>query len=320
MKCQFCGTEIADRATFCVSCGRQQDSVKRIQPMFCTNCGAKLKEGAKFCGSCGKTVKNLENRQVAETISLQAEEKVTQSMPYQNEQQDSGENKIGMIICIVVICALLCVGIGIGIWYLASGRNGKQTEPKNEKTVTEQQTTTQAVTTEATTAAATDAAPQPTEEVKETVTEAEPPAQEVQTSNVVKVTATSSLSEYGMTHSPERIIDGDLSTAWVEGAGGQGRGESVTLDFGGTYTVSGFTIYPGYQKSEDLYYKNSRPSALRVTYSDGTVEEFTLEDKMGAQMITFSDPVQTDSLTLEIESVYAGTKYQDTVITEINIF
>ena len=50
-------------------------------------------------------------------------------------------------------------------------------------------------------------------------------------SNVTYVSSTSSLSEYNMTHSPERVIDGDLSTAWVEGADGQGIGEAITLYF-----------------------------------------------------------------------------------------
>lgn len=51
---------------------------------------------------------------------------------------------------------------------------------------------------------------------------------------------------------PGNVIDGDLTTGWVEGVSGQGIGETITVYFDGTYLVSGIEIYAGYQKSDDL--------------------------------------------------------------------
>lgn len=139
-------------------------------------------------------------------------------------------------------------------------------------------------------------------------------------SAVEKVTATSSLSEYGMTHSPDRLIDGDLTKAWVEGASGDGIGEAVVLTFDGVYEVSGLDIYAGYQKSRDLYNKNSRPSRISVTFSDGTSEAFELDDYYGQQRLWFTSPVKTSCVTIAIQAVYSGNKYEDTVISELSLF
>lgn len=115
-------------------------------------------------------------------------------------------------------------------------------------------------------------------------------------------------------------MDGTLQNAWVEGAVGYGIGEWIQFSFNGTYTVSGIKIYSGYQKSTDIYQKNSRPQDVRIVFSDGTEESFTLDDIDGIQTIYFTKGMNTDMLTLYIESVYPGTKYEDTAISEINLF
>lgn len=139
---------------------------------------------------------------------------------------------------------------------------------------------------------------------------------------VSSVTATSYLEEpqYGFVHGPANVADGDLSSAWVEGAAGQGEGESITLRLDGTYALSGFTINAGYQKSADTYYNNSRPAGLRVTFSDGTGVDVSLEDVNGEQRVAFEGAVDTSSVTFTILSVYPGSVYQDTAITEISLF
>lgn len=145
---------------------------------------------------------------------------------------------------------------------------------------------------------------------------------QVTMSAVSGASATSYLVEtkYNLSHGPENVIDGTLSNAWVENASGQGEGEAVTLELDGTYMVSGFTINAGYQKNADLYKKNSRPASLRVTFSDGTSQDVSLEDYYGEQTLTFDPAVATSSVTFTIQSVYAGNKYQDTVISEISLF
>lgn len=137
---------------------------------------------------------------------------------------------------------------------------------------------------------------------------------------VSSITSTSALAEYGMVHSPERLMDGDMTTAWVEGTSGNGEGEIVTFTLNGTYMLSGFTINGGYQKNSDLYGKNSRPSQIELSLSDGTVESFAIADAEGKQEFKLSEPKAVTNISLKIVSVYAGWKYTDTAITEISFY
>ena len=141
-------------------------------------------------------------------------------------------------------------------------------------------------------------------------------------SAVETITASSYLEEpqYGLSHGTANLMDGDLSTAWVESAEGQGEGEAFTLKLNGTYEVSGFTIYAGYQKNGDIYAKNSRPARITVIFSDGSSQRMELSDINGPQKITFGKPVNTSSIRFVIDSVYPGNKYQDTAVSEISLF
>ena len=136
------------------------------------------------------------------------------------------------------------------------------------------------------------------------------------------VNASSSLIEqsYGISHTPEKAIDGDLATGWVEDAAGNGVGESLTLYLNADYTVRGFVINAGYQKTVQLYEKNARPAVLRLTFSNGESQEFTLQDLYGQQRFTLTQPVETSFVTFTIVSAYDGTTYQDTVISELMLF
>lgn len=85
----------------------------------------------------------------------------------------------------------------------------------------------------------------------------------VSLAQVIEYEASSELSEYNMTHSAERIMDGSLATAWVEGQDGQGTGETIKVTFDDAYVMSGIKIYAGYQKSDELYEKIPDQNKLR---------------------------------------------------------
>lgn len=141
----------------------------------------------------------------------------------------------------------------------------------------------------------------------------------VSMSGIVSISATSWLSEPSLDlyHTPERTVDGDLSTAWVEGVDGHGIGELISFEFDQVYCVSGMKINAGYQKTAELYAMNNRPAMLTVTFSDGTEQIVQLQDINGIQDVPFYIPVETKSVSLAISSVYGGTMYEDTVISEI---
>lgn len=134
---------------------------------------------------------------------------------------------------------------------------------------------------------------------------------------VETISATSVLSEKTNIHYAERVFDNDVSTAWVEGAQGNGIGESLTINFDKNYIIDGIEINSGYQKDAEHYLINSRPNRIKLTYSDGTSEFYILADLFDAQWVMLNNPVVTDKIVLTLDTVYPGTIYEDTAISEI---
>ncbi len=124
--------------------------------------------------------------------------------------------------------------------------------------------------------------------------------------------------QYGNTYGPGHLIDENLRTAWVEGKRGHGEGEYVVVDLGKMHQVTGIQIMNGYHKNARLFSANSRVRSLRLGFSNGSSRNVTLEDAAGVQTIEFP-ALQARWVQFEIRSVYRGTKYTDTAITELRV-
>lgn len=72
--------------------------------------------------------------------------------------------------------------------------------------------------------------------------------------------------EYGDigAYSAYRLFDKNMTTAWVEGVKGNGIGEYILIGQKKTLPDK-IHINNGYQKTESLYYKNSRPKTLKLS-------------------------------------------------------
>jgi hypothetical protein len=131
-------------------------------------------------------------------------------------------------------------------------------------------------------------------------------------------TASSELAPQGNNkYSADRVIDGQLSTAWVEGKPGPGIGEWVEVGFPDFRLVSKIRIFPGYGKSDLAFRSNNRPRTLRLQFTSGEPQVITLEDAMKWQTFTLTTPVRTFSVRTFIIDVYRGSKWDDTAISEI---
>ena len=141
----------------------------------------------------------------------------------------------------------------------------------------------------------------------------------------ISVTASSTLPNQTsqgstFTYIPANVLDGDNDTAWIEGIPGNGEGEWVELSTvdreSATLTV--LNILPGYTKSDEVYFNNSRPKDILVDFSDGSQIDFQLKDEKGQwQNIPLGGAISTSFIKITIISVYAGTKFTDTAIAEI---
>jgi hypothetical protein len=123
----------------------------------------------------------------------------------------------------------------------------------------------------------------------------------------------------GNIYGPRNLTDGNDKTAWVEGSDGQGLGEFVLLEFDSARVIRGLTIRNGYDKSPDIFTKNSRVKDIELRFSSGDSIEATLKDAPGPQYVTLNQPIKAKWIELVIRSVYPGSKYSDTAINELSV-
>ncbi|MCU0847357.1 MAG: hypothetical protein MUD12_05675 [Spirochaetes bacterium] len=131
------------------------------------------------------------------------------------------------------------------------------------------------------------------------------------------------------------LTDNDTSTAWVEGASDEGIGEIVIANVSANKPV---LIWAGLGKSEELFKANNRPKKIRVyLLKPGRtsaaqccmfffdlkvigIHEAELKDQNGFQTLPIPEPADNDKIqfiAIEILSVFRGTKFNDTCISEI---
>ncbi|MEM7192030.1 MAG: TIR domain-containing protein, partial [Pseudomonadota bacterium] len=123
----------------------------------------------------------------------------------------------------------------------------------------------------------------------------------------------------GFGYGPQNLTDGSDQTAWVEGAGGQGISEFVVAEFDAPRMVRGLTIWNGYNKSADIYSKNSRAKDVEIKFSNGESLNAVLEDMPGPQELALDAPIEASWIALVIRDVYPGNKYRDTAINELRV-
>lgn len=142
------------------------------------------------------------------------------------------------------------------------------------------------------------------------------------------------LHEWTCMYAASRLSDGDVATAWAEGANGDGIGEIVLLPID---TSKPIRIRAGFAKSQALYTANNRPRDIKlyvisagkfdatqsgVIYENLSVvltHSAALADRNEFQTIVLPPHTagQHSLLAIEIRSVYRGTRYRDTLISEV---
>lgn len=140
------------------------------------------------------------------------------------------------------------------------------------------------------------------------------------------VTATSSLPPAGKnTYIGQNAHDFDHTSVWAEGADGPGIGESLTYEFAGKCPrITTVNILNGHVKSEKAWRENNRVKQLRVYYEGKPLAILDLKDTREQQCFEVGTLGYNDEhapkwqLRFEIVEVYKGTKYDDTVISELS--
>ena len=140
------------------------------------------------------------------------------------------------------------------------------------------------------------------------------------------IMASSTLVEPGYDHSAWQVQDYDTSTAWTEGAPGNGLGESLYMETDRYTVITGGVICTGYYRSEDLFYKNGAPTRIYIhtgsqeAYLDVTEDANTYRNGYEGFHFRFDEPLVSDgSVTMTIVGVRDGSKWQDACISEFRL-
>ncbi len=138
---------------------------------------------------------------------------------------------------------------------------------------------------------------------------------------VVEVTSSSEHSDdSGVSYAPKNVKDRKQTSAWFEGEEGSGLGAWIQLDLGQSQTITGLRVWNGYWLNEDMWQRNNRVKDLEVELSDGSKHSFTLQDVKAIEELRFPKAVSTQTVKLRIKGIHRGNTFNDTAISEVQIF
>lgn len=134
------------------------------------------------------------------------------------------------------------------------------------------------------------------------------------------VSASTTLASQGSnSYAAGNMTDGNHTTAWVEGASGSGSGSYAVFSTpvsGGSF--SKVFIAAGYQKNEKIYYYNARPQQVTIIADGQVIGTARLSDSFGsANVVQLPKSISPSAVAIRIDSVYAGSKYEDCAISEV---
>lgn len=128
-------------------------------------------------------------------------------------------------------------------------------------------------------------------------------------------------SAEGVSYGARNLRDNKAATVWVEGESGSGLGAWVELDLGSPQDINGIRLWAGVWSSPDFWQRHNRPQEIQLTFDDGSTQLVTLDDEMRM----FDIPVDggtknTQKVRITIKSVYSGSTFNDTGLSEVQIY
>ncbi|MEQ1571554.1 MAG: discoidin domain-containing protein [Myxococcota bacterium] len=135
---------------------------------------------------------------------------------------------------------------------------------------------------------------------------------------IASVSAKSSYASGDVSYPADAVKDGKGGTPWFEGDAGSGVGSWIELDLGGTRNVTRVVVFPGDWSGG--WAKANRPKELEIKWSDGSTAMWTLTDEYKAQVFVPPSPKATATLRFKINSIFNGSAFPDTAISEIVVY
>ncbi len=149
---------------------------------------------------------------------------------------------------------------------------------------------------------------------------------------IKSITASSTLKDKRNRYRVENLLDDQDATAWCEGKPSDGAGESVSIEFKKPVNLGGLYFSPMYAKSFKTARQNNRVKKLTVIV-DGASHSVTIDkfehnecgpgpmacpELTRPQAVFFDGGRKVTKLTLRIDQVEKGSKYNDTCMSTLH--
>ena len=313
--------------------------------MFCKYCGKKIDKNSKFCEFCGRPVGKSDSKK----INLEKDEDLVyidshdstefndydfdnvddfsyeESFNYNQNNKKSNNKLIMSLSCIIAVFAIAFIAFKVDLF--GSNDNKPVSSISSTGSTSENETFSKEENEDSQNIGNTHEYVNNNDSRNEI-------KQNSNTSNKNQINRTKNLNTINILNSEcssilhdstnknygsTKVLDGDFSTVWSEGVSGYGNGEWIRLDFDNIYTVKKIKIVNGLVNKKNGYYNNNRPKSLTLQFSDGSSQKINLEDNNTGYQVVNINAVETSYVKFVIDSVYYGTKYDDTCIADIEI-
>ena len=334
MFCMKCGSPLLDRP----APGEPVNAAPNAytQPASnCPSCGRPVPAGRKFCTGCGAQLASPAQPQAyPQTPPSPQAHPQTAPVP----QKEKGGKKTLAVVLAVLAGLVLITGGVIAAKYIMDRNETTQSEDEDESTTKKKrgnsgsetsagdETTKKTVPSDETAEATTDftreettyaLTPAPAEE--ETTEDYYPAPRILSASTLIGEVLPASNVSADRTFDADQAIDGRRETCWCVSTDRGGEGARIEFFFTQKTRVSGITILNGnlYKPEESIYSKNGQVASFTLYFSSGEVMTFTAYynngDPYGTQTIPLTYPVIAESVVLEVNNVYTGSKFTTNV-------
>lgn len=318
--------------------------------MFCRHCGKEINDNSKFCGFCGKSVEKSSSKKISlvkdEDIVYLDSDDDTEFSDYdfddvdnfnyeddfnynknQNNNKKNNNKLIAILSCIILVLVMIFIVFKLNIFDKINNQpvasisnvDSYSDYDENEEYIDEESYDEEF---------GEENENSSNEDLENKIDKNENISNTNQTSkpktlnkiNILYSECSSILHDTSnKNYDSTKVLDNDFSTVWSEGVSGYGSGEWIKLEFDSTYTVKKIKIVNGLVNKKNGYYNNNRPESLTLQFSDGSSQTVYLEDNNTGYQVIDINEVDTYYVKFVINSVYYGSKYDDTCIADIQI-
>ena len=332
---------------WCPKCGFKNDD----NSLFCENCGYKLPDlhdenlgdtkridadEFDFEKYADEGIANEEREREKEALRRERKKREAR-MAAKREAQERQKRKV---ITTGIIIAVVIAVVGIAAFVLVSKYMGESSQKSTSQTEQVKLTPTVSPTATETPVPTATETPTPTATPTETPTETPTPiptidenesavaaivkASDVSTDgyslvSISKISASSQITQDGINNGATAAIDGDEITSWQEGADGDGIGEALFINLTRDYEIRYIKFKLGNWRSAETYRQNNRPRKLAVQIGD-VVYNVEFPDGQTEYCLALSKDLSANYISITIQSVYSGDDWDDTCISEVEIY